>query len=88
VPYRCAYVNGFVVLAEGLDVFRLRAIATGGRGSHQAICPLKKELWLDGCLRVEPRKLGSLWLKASVTSGRIILVEGLHDWGVVGPCPF
>jgi hypothetical protein len=26
-----AYTNGFV-LAEGLDVFRLRAIATGGRG--------------------------------------------------------
>jgi hypothetical protein len=26
-----AYANGIVVLAEGLDMFRLRAIATGGK---------------------------------------------------------
>jgi hypothetical protein len=25
-----AYANGFVVLAEGLDMFRLGAVATGG----------------------------------------------------------
>jgi hypothetical protein len=26
----CAYANGFAVLAEGFDTFRLGAIATGG----------------------------------------------------------
>jgi hypothetical protein len=27
-----------------------------GGGFHQAVCTLRKELWLDGCLGVEPRK--------------------------------
>jgi hypothetical protein len=27
----CAYTDGIVVLAEGLDIFRVGAIATGGR---------------------------------------------------------
>jgi hypothetical protein len=30
---------------------------------------------------VESRGMGSLWLKASATWGRIILPKGLHDWG-------
>jgi hypothetical protein len=29
--WQCAYANRIVVLAEGLDVFRLWAIVTGGR---------------------------------------------------------
>jgi len=29
--WRYTYANGFVVLAEGLDMFRLGAIATGGK---------------------------------------------------------
>jgi hypothetical protein len=62
----CAYANGFVVLDKGLDVFRLGTVATGGR---QAFCPLRKELWLDGCLGVEPRGMRCLWLKASATWG-------------------
>jgi hypothetical protein len=45
-----AYANGFVVLAEGLDMFRLGDIATGGNMTRQAIYLLQKELWLDGCL--------------------------------------
>jgi hypothetical protein len=32
-------------------------------------------------LGVELTGMGSLWLKASATWGRIILVEGLHDLG-------
>jgi hypothetical protein len=35
----CAYAHGFVVLAEGLDMIRLRAVATGRMSSHQAIYP-------------------------------------------------
>jgi hypothetical protein len=65
----CADANGIFVAAEGLDVFRLGVTATGGRWSHQAICPLWKYLCLVGCLGVEPRKIG------------IALAEGLHYWG-------
>jgi hypothetical protein len=36
----CAYANGIFVAAEGLDLFRLGVVATGGRLSHQATCPL------------------------------------------------
>jgi hypothetical protein len=36
----CAYGNGVFVEAEGLDFFRLGVVATGGRLSHQATCPL------------------------------------------------
>jgi hypothetical protein len=59
-----------------------------GWWSHQAICTFRKELWLGGCLGVEPRRGGialawqplrlsgeSFWLKASMI-------------GVGGPCPF
>jgi hypothetical protein len=60
-----AYANGFVVLAEGLDMFRLRLLTLAGTRTGQAICPLRKELWLAGCLGVEPREMGSLWLRAS-----------------------
>jgi hypothetical protein len=47
---------------------------------RQAICPLRKELWRNGYLGVEPRRMGSLWLKAS-EAWEIVLAEGLHDWG-------
>jgi hypothetical protein len=40
-----AYDNGFVVLAEGLDMFKLGVIATGGNMNLSDICPLRKELW-------------------------------------------
>jgi hypothetical protein len=60
-----------------------RAIDTGGNTDRQAICPLRKELWLAGCLGVEPREMGSIWLRAWATlGGGIILAEGLHDWGM------
>jgi hypothetical protein len=33
-----AYANGVFVVAEGLDMLKLGAIATSGRWSHQATC--------------------------------------------------
>jgi hypothetical protein len=59
-----AYFNGFVVLAEGLEMFRLGLLTLAGTRTCQAICPLRKELWLAGYLGVEPREMGSLWLRA------------------------
>jgi hypothetical protein len=70
-----AYANWFVVLAEGLDMFRLVLLTLAGIRTRQAICPLQKELWLAGCLGVEPRQMESLWLRASMIRG-------------CGPCPF
>jgi hypothetical protein len=45
-----AYTNGFVVLAEGTEMFILWAIATGRRTNPSDNLSFKKELWLDGCL--------------------------------------
>jgi hypothetical protein len=64
-----AFANGIFALAEGLDMFRLDPIATGWRMIPSSICPLQKELWLDGCLGVEPRRVGNA------------LAEGLSDLG-------
>jgi hypothetical protein len=51
-------------------MFRLGSIATGGKLIRWAICPLRKRLWLDGCLvGVEPRGMRSLYQKASATWG-------------------
>jgi hypothetical protein len=60
---------GFVVLAEGLDMFSIRAVATGERGLPSGNLSHAKRTVLDGCLGVKPRKT------------RITLAEGLHDWG-------
>jgi hypothetical protein len=62
-------VNGFVVLAVGLDMFRLWTIATGRKMNLSGNCPLQTGLWLDGCLGVEPRGMRSFWLKANATLG-------------------
>jgi hypothetical protein len=59
-----ASANGFVVLAEGLDMFRLGLLTLAGIRTRQAICPLREELCLAGCLGVEPREMGSIWLRA------------------------
>jgi hypothetical protein len=40
----CAYINRIVVLAERLDMFRLGLLLLMGRGSHKAICHLRKKL--------------------------------------------
>jgi hypothetical protein len=37
--------------------------------THQAICPLRKELRFDGCMRVEPRRVG------------MVLTAGLCNFG-------
>jgi hypothetical protein len=63
-------------------MFRLGLLTLAGIRTRQAICPLRKELWLAGCLGVEPREMGSLWLRASASLWGIVLAEGLHDWGM------
>jgi hypothetical protein len=83
-----AYAKGILAVVEFLDFFKLGMIATGGRLSHQATCPLWNGFWLDGFLWVELGSVGitladglcdlgdkSLCLKASMT-------------GEDGPCPF
>lgn len=43
-------------MVQGVDVFKLRVIATGGKTvSHQITCSLIKEIWSDKCTGVEPR---------------------------------
>jgi hypothetical protein len=76
-----AYANGFVVLAEGLDMFRLGLLTLEGIRIREAICPLRKELWLAGYLGVEPRD-GIALVEGQSDFGGIILAEGLHDWGM------
>jgi hypothetical protein len=70
----------FVILAEGPDMFTLRDVAVGG-GSHQAICPLRTELMLVGCLGVEHRKVGIAIAEdlCEWRGGGISLAEGLRD---------
>jgi hypothetical protein len=48
-------------------MFRLRAIATGGKRNPSDNLSLGKEFWLGECLEADPREVRSLWLKASVT---------------------
>jgi hypothetical protein len=60
-------------MAEGLDMFRRGANAAGGR-MIPSICPLGKELWLDGCMSGSRTQKG--W-----ELGAITLAEDLHDWG-------
>jgi hypothetical protein len=52
------YANGHVALAEGLSMLKLGQLQLVGGWSYQAHCPLRKELWLDGCLGIEPREGG------------------------------
>jgi hypothetical protein len=53
-----AYTNGIVVLAEGLDMFRLGPIAFGGRMIPSGNLFFTKRTLLDGCLGAEPRRDG------------------------------
>jgi hypothetical protein len=51
-------------------MFVVGAVATGGKVNPSGnLFSLQKELWLDGCLGVEPRR------------GGIVLAEGLSDFG-------
>lgn len=56
---------GFVVLAEGPGLFRLRGVYIIDECFHQQMFPC--ETWLDECLRLEPKEVG------------IKLAEGLCD---------
>jgi hypothetical protein len=47
----CAYTNGIVVLAEGLDMFRLEPIAPGGRmipSSNLSFAKRTLVVWMSG----------------------------------------
>jgi hypothetical protein len=44
-------------------------VAAGGRMTHEAVCPLRKQLWLDGCVGVEPSKVG------------LALIDDFCSWG-------
>jgi hypothetical protein len=66
----CAYANRIVVLAQGLDMFRLGAIAHDGRMIPSGNLPFSEKNF--GCTDVwelNTQGLGSLWLKASATWG-------------------
>jgi hypothetical protein len=41
----------------------------------------KKKLSLDGCLGVEPRRVGIALADGFCELGKTMLAEGLHDWG-------
>jgi hypothetical protein len=56
-------------LAEGLDMFRIGPTATGGKMIPSGNLSILKRHWLDGCLEVEPRRVG------------FALAEGLCDLG-------
>jgi hypothetical protein len=64
--YACA--DGFIVLAEGLDMFRLGATATGGKGIRRAICPSRKG----------PRRLYYCSLRESITLYKLRKVRQLE----------
>jgi hypothetical protein len=84
-----AYANGIVVLAEGLHMFRLGAIATDGM-----MIPIRKFVlheknfgWMD-VWELNPEGLGSLWLITSTTCGGEPFWLKTSIIGVGGPCPF
>jgi hypothetical protein len=57
------------MLAQDLDVFRKRAVVPGKRMIPSHNLPFLRELWLDGCLGVEARKVG------------LALADRPCDWG-------
>jgi hypothetical protein len=75
----------FVVWLKALTCSDYGLLPLAGTWTRQAVCPLRKELWLDGCLGVEPRGMESLWLKSSATCRvvfwpRASLIEGGAPW--------
>jgi hypothetical protein len=53
----CAYANGIVVLAEGLDMFRPGDITTAGRMIPLDNLFFAKILWMDICVGVELKRV-------------------------------
>jgi hypothetical protein len=52
------------------------------------MCPLRKELWLDGCLGVEHRSVGIAFAEELCDLEELILAEVRHHCGVSERCPF
>jgi hypothetical protein len=65
------------VLAEGLDMFRLGTVETGGNMNPSGNLSFTKRIWLDGCLGLEHRGMRSHWLKASATLGQSFWLRAL-----------
>jgi hypothetical protein len=52
-----------------------------GGDPNQEICPLEKEICFDGCLGVEPRKVGVALAERLWDWRGNHFTEGLRDWG-------
>lgn len=75
----------FIVLAERLEISCKGMLLLVRGSSHQAICPLGENFGSMDVWELNPKWLGSLWLKASATGGCKSL------WlktTMTGPCPF
>jgi hypothetical protein len=61
----CSHANGFVVVADGLHVFRIGPAAVGGRiiPSVKFVLGENNFGWM-AVRELNPEELGSLWLKA------------------------
>jgi hypothetical protein len=78
-----SYTNGFVVLAEHLDMFRLGPIATGGKVKPSDNLTLTKRTLVEYS-RDDITLFDGL---CGWGGGGVNLADGFHDWGG-GPCPF
>lgn len=77
-------LNGFVVFAEGLDAFRLRAVANGSKRLPSGNITFPNKFRLMDVWGLNPERLEPHLTKASVTEGAawgLILPKGIHDWG-------
>jgi hypothetical protein len=85
-----AYADGFVILVDGRDMFRLKAIAVWLENypiSQFVRC--KKDLGWTNVWELNPNEVESLRLKASVSwrgGGSFWLRSSMIEGG--GPCPF
>jgi hypothetical protein len=76
-----SFSNVLIVLPEGPDMFRLEAVATGGKRNLSDNLSFTKGLQLVGCLETESRRHGIDFTERLFFLGwEIILAYGLHDW--------
>jgi hypothetical protein len=81
INFGYAYTNGFYVLAEGFDIFRLRPIGhwREDKSIRQFFLYENNFCWME-VWELNPERIGLISLKASATWWRTILALGLHDW--------
>jgi hypothetical protein len=56
---------GLLSWLKALTCLEYELLPLARRRTRQTIRLLRKELWLDGCLGVEPRQMESLWMNVS-----------------------